>query len=242
VEKFYTPMEGDSIKTDLDSLLLQENAEKVKKKFTFRDTLLMQMPKMRLSIEGGYSYRTAKIPSGMVSEVEDYLKELKTGFNLSIDLAYFFHREYAIALKYSRFSSSNSMDNIYYEDTNTGQTGYGTIEDKISIAYIGLGVTQRLIAGSGSGLLIGHLSVGQLNYNNDSKVIYIPIDIEGSSFGLHGLIGLEYFVSEKVGLGGSFSYLYGNMKEIKANGEQFTSSEGESLNRLDFNLGIKLYF
>jgi len=32
VEKFYTPMEGDSINTGLDSLLLQENTKKVKKK------------------------------------------------------------------------------------------------------------------------------------------------------------------------------------------------------------------
>ena len=82
---------------------------------------------------------------------------LKKGFNYSIDLAYFFHRKYAIAINYSRFLASNRIDNIYYEDMTTGQSGVGNIEDNIAISHISLGLTQRKVLGLGSALLIENI-------------------------------------------------------------------------------------
>ena len=98
VEEYYILLEGDSIDTQMNSVLVQ-NIDQIAVKT--------------------YSYRLAKTPSGVSSEVKDYINNLKKGFNYSIDLAYFFHRKYAIAINYSRFLASNRIDNIYYEDMTT---------------------------------------------------------------------------------------------------------------------------
>ena len=206
------------------------------------DSILLGLPKMRLNVEGGYSYRTVKIPGGIPSELKSYMSGLKSGYNLAIDLTYFFHKEYGITVNYSRFSASNSMGNIEYIDEQTNQSGIGSMEDNMLFSFIGLGVTQRKLLGNRSRLLISNISMGKLSYNNDSRVIYYPLDIEGSTVALHGLLGLDFFISPKFALGGSISYLLGSLSKIKVNGTESRLSENENLNRFDFNVGIKYYF
>jgi hypothetical protein len=209
---------------------------------SLNDSILLGLPKMRLNAEGGYSYRTVKIPAGTPSELESYMSGLKSGYNLSIDLTYFFHKEYGITVNYSRFSASNSMENLEYIDEQTGESGMGSMEDNMLFSFFGLGVTQRKLLGNGASLLISNISMGKLSYNNDSRVIYYPLDIEGSTVALHGLFGLDFFISPEFALGGSISYLLGSLSKIKVNGTESSLSENENLNRFDFNVGIKYYF
>lgn len=218
---------------------LIKNYQKIPSKI---DSLLLDLPKLRLNVEGGYSYRTAKIPSDMPSDLKIYIEDLMKGYNFAIDLTYFFNTEYGIGIKYSNFSASNFMDNVSYYNELTDESGVGSMEDNISLSFIGVGITNRKLLGNGNTLLIGNLSAGQLSYNNDSRVIDLPLDIEGSTFGLHALVGLDFFVSEKLGLGGSLSYIIGSLSKIKVNGTNISFSENESLNRFDFNVGLKYYF
>ncbi len=219
-----------------------ENPSNAQRSSSIKDSLLIGLPKMRLNVEGGYSYRTVKIPAGTSSEMESYLGGLKSGSNFSMDLTYFIHKEFGITMTYSRFSASNSLANIEFYDQSTNETFVGSMEDNMIFSYVGVGVSQRRLYGNGSGLFIANLALGKLSYNNDSRVVNFPFDIEGSTIALHGLIGLEFFLSKEFGLGGSISYVLGSLGQIKVNGNEIPLSENENLNRFDFNIGLKYYF
>ncbi len=206
------------------------------------DTMLQSFPKMRINVEGGYSYRTVKVPSGIPTELKNYINDLKKGFNLSVDLAYYFHREYGVGIHFSYASSASFMDNIYYINELTGESGVGSMKDDIALTFVGFGITHRKLIGAGNMLMISNITVGPLLYNDDARFIDFYMDIEGSTLALHGLFGVDYLLSERLGIGVSLSYVLGSLDRIKVNGKYIHLEEKENLNRYDLNLGLRYYF
>jgi hypothetical protein len=196
----------------------------------------------RINIEGGYSYRTAKISSDIPAAFKSYMEKLKSGYNIAANISYFFNEEYGVCLGYSRFMTSNSMDGVYIYDPAWGDTyGPGIMEDDITISYLGIGMAGRKIFSDGNILLIGNFSLGMASYTNDSKLIGSTFKIEGSTFAYSGLLSLDFMLDRNWALGFGISYLGGTLKDAKVNGRSAKLGE-ENLFRFDFNVGIKYYF
>lgn len=206
------------------------------------DSFLVSLPRNRLNIGGGFSYRTFKMPSNIPNELEEYISDMKKGYNISVDFAYFFSPKFGVVFQYSNFFSSNSMSGIYYEDEYSGESGVGSIEDNITISYFGLGLNQRKYFESTKSILISSLTMGVVNYNNDSRVISFPLDIEGTSFGAKTSIDWDFFITDRFLVGPSISYLGSTMEKIKVNGEEIKLEDKEDLSHLNFNVSVKLYF
>ena len=190
----------------------------------------------------GYSYRTAKITNSIPLEYREYIKDLKSGTNFSGDICYYFSKEYGFGIKYSRYTSSNFMNNAPLYNMETGELlGNGYTEDNISISFIGPGFYGRDRIISDKILVTSHSSLGLINYDNDARVDNFGMIIKSSTIGFEGAIGLDYFLYANFTIGVNISYLQGKLSQIEVNGQRFDMPEAESLNRLDFNFSVKLY-
>ncbi len=198
--------------------------------------------RIRLNADYGYSSRRVKISDDVPAEFKDYMNDLKSGTNFNADVSYFFSNRYGIGFKYSRFSTSTFVDGISVFDPATGEVlGIGLVEDNISISFVGPTFFERGTIVPDKLLYVSNLTIGQVSYFNDAKFLTFPIKIEGKNIGIGGTIGLDFFITKDFAIGVNFSYLYGKITNIKVNGESIDMEEDESMNRWDFNIGLKLY-
>ena len=212
------------------------------------DTLLSALPEFRIDAGIGFSYRTVDVPSNAPQEIRDYLRELKSGSNIDINLAYYFIPHFGITLNYSRFSSSNNIDNIEMEDLDTGHLYNSYGEDNISISYIGVGLTNRSVLKASTVIFYFTGGFGYMYYNNDAKIKVYDLnftqymDIEGETFAAYIAVSMDFMLTEKFGLGGKISLVGGSIDKYKVNGNEINLDEGENMGRFDFNIGLRYYF
>jgi hypothetical protein len=101
-------------------------------------------PNFRLALHGGYSYQTAKVGEGVPADFKNYVKELKSGYHYGGDLTYYFTETLGCGIKTCFFNTSNSMDNIFVENTS-GVRRYGKMSDNLTISFIGPTFSTRLL-------------------------------------------------------------------------------------------------
>lgn len=197
----------------------------------------------RIAINGGYSYQTAKVAESVPSDFKNYIKELKSGYHFGGDLTYYFSEPLGFGFKYYLFKSSNSLDNIYLEDIDGNRT-YGKMSDDLTISFIGPTFSTRLLNHDKSNAFLMNLSLGYMGYSND-KVIIDNYKMTGSTMGLSFDIGYEIGLSENLSLGFQVSFLTGTLFEYDWNDGTKTETiklekgEYESLNRIDFSIGLR---
>ena len=197
----------------------------------------------RLAVNGGYSYLTAKVGESVPGDFKDYIKELKSGYHLGGDLTYFFTEPLGFGIKYYLFKSSNSLDNIYREDSDGNRT-YGKMSDDLTISFIGPTFSTRLLNHNKNKAFIMNVSLGYMGYSND-KIIIDKYKMTGSTVGLSFDIGYDFALSENLSLGFHISSLTGTLFEYVWNDGGRTETiklekgEYESLNRIDFSVGLR---
>lgn len=197
----------------------------------------------RIAINGGYSYQTAKVAESVPTDFKDYIRELKSGYHFGGDLTYYFTEPLGFGFKYYLFKSSNSLDNIYLEDTDGNRT-YGKMSDDLTISFIGPTFSTRLLSHDKKNAFLMNLSFGYMGYSND-KVIIDKYKMTGSTMGLSFDIGYDIGLSENLSLGFQISFLTGTLFEYDWNDGTKTETiklekgEYESLNRIDFSVGLR---
>lgn len=200
-------------------------------------------PRFRLAINSGYSHHTAKVASNVPADFKSYVKDLMSGYHFSGDLEYFFSEPVGVGLKYTVFKSSNKINEIYIDDNN-GNRVYGNLSDDLTISFFGPTVLTRLLNHDKSNAFIFGLSLGYLEYSNE-KVAVDAYKITGSTFGTDLNIGYEIGLSENFSLGFQVTSLIGLLTEYDISDGRITQTislekeEYESLNRIDFSVGIR---
>jgi len=197
----------------------------------------------KIAINGGYSYQTAKVAESVPSDFKDYINELKSGYHFGGDLTYYFTEPLGFGFKYYLFKSSNSIDNIYLEDTDGNRT-YGKMSDDLTISFIGPTFSTRLLSHDKKNAFLMNLSLGYMGYSN-YKVIVDKYKMTGRTMGLSFDIGYDIGLSENLSLGFQISFLSGTLFEYDWNDGSTTETidleegEYESLNRIDFSVGLR---
>lgn len=189
--------------------------------------------KLALRVRGGWSYRTGRLPSGVPSETREHLKGLRSGYHIGADLAYYFSETTGTGLKYSlsRFQDSS----------------YGSIDDDITLQYIGPAMYGRLISASRNFHFTYDLSVGYLHYQDEARHGE-PITYSGAALGFSTGIGVDFRISKQFFLGFEPSWNTGILNKVKINGDQQTitvkleDDERENLSRLDLSARVKWNF
>lgn len=204
-------------------------------------------PKYRAAINGGYSFGTA-IPSENIlldySNYKDYYRNLKSGYHFGGEATYFFSDAFGVGLKGYIHKSSNKLDNI--SDTTGGTTRYGSMSDNITSSYVGPTFSTRFLNQDNNRAILLDLSLGYMGYYNNA----VRIDsykINGQSFGFSLSAGYDIEIAKNLILGFQVSYLYGTLLKYDLNDGVSTKTitldkeEYESLNRLDFSVGLRFF-
>jgi len=197
----------------------------------------------RIAISGGYSYRTAKVGESVPNDFKDYVKELKSGFHFGGDAIYYITEPLGFGVKYFISKSSNSMNNIYVEDTD-GNRIYGKMSDDITISFIGPTFSTRFLSHDKRNAFIMNFSLGYMGYSND-KVIVDNYKMTGRTLGMAFDIGYDIGLSEYLSLGFQISYISGTLFEYDWYDGTTTvtidleKGEYEGLNRIDFSVGLR---
>lgn len=197
----------------------------------------------RFALNGGYSYQTAKVAESVPADFKDYVKDLKSGYHFGGDLSYYFTEALGFGLKYYLFKFSNNLDNIYVEDIDGNRT-YGKMSDDLTISFIGPSFSTRLLNHDKNNAFLMNLSLGYMGYKNN-KVIVNDYIMTSSTMGLALDIGYDIGLSENLSLGFQISFLSGALFEYDWNDGSTTEtidleeSEYESLNRIDFSVGLR---
>ena len=197
----------------------------------------------RVALNGGYSYQTAKVAESVPNDFKDYIKKLKSGYHFTGDITYYFAEPLGFGLKYYLFKSSNSLDNIYLEDTDGNRT-YGKMSDDLTISFIGPSFSTRILSHDKSNVFLMNMSIGYIDYSND-KVVIDRYKMTGSTLGLSFDIGYDIGLSDNISLGFQISFLSGTLFRYDWNDGTTTETidleegEYESVNRIDFSAGLR---
>jgi hypothetical protein len=197
----------------------------------------------RIALNGGYGYRTNKMSSTIPSDFSEYSKKLKNGYEFGGDLTYYFTEPLGIGIKYSSFKASNSMSNIYIEDSN-GNRRYGNMSDNIGISFIGPVFSMRFLNKNKTNALLMNVALGYMGYKNKYTVVD-PYELTSSTTGIAYDIGYDFTLSSNLILGVQLSAISGVLTGYKLYDGSTTQNielqkeNYEGLNRLELSLGLR---
>jgi|GEM_PF-450036 len=203
--------------------------------------------KWELSVHGGWSYRLAKLSDQVPSDLINYGNKLRSGYHLGADVDFYWMENMGIGLKYSRFGSEGSAENVILIDNTTGQViGQGDMGDDIVVHFIAPSFNYRYIFPRSKAALQAHYAIGFLSYINHSLLVgqYFTTTAQnfGTSLGAHLTVPLGQRLSFMAGatlLGGSFGefkiHRSGMIQTIKAEDD----NERENVSRIDISAGLR---
>lgn len=200
-------------------------------------------PHFRAAINGGWSYRVAKISNSVPSDFKQYAKDLNSGIHYGLDLSYYFSEPLGAGFKYYNYKSKNEMDNIYLTLPG-GQTQHGKMSDDISINFIGPFFSTRILDANKKNSLLMNLGIGYMGYKNNA-VLISGYTIKGNSLGLSWDIGYDIGLSENFAIGFQFSWMVGTLTQVEiSDGSRtetvkFDKENYENLSRIDLSIGLR---
>lgn len=196
---------------------------------------------MKIGVSAGFSYLTAKISDQVPSELESYMKALKSGYHINAEISFFLSKIYGLGGFYSHFKTSNST-NVLVED-ESGNEYFGELADRIAVNYLGPIFTTRFMTPDNKGAFMFTFSLGYMGYTNNATLID-DIAITGKTMGLR--IGLDYDlkIADYLLLDLKFSFTGGALSKVEINNQGLTQTvslekgQYESLSRIELSIGL----
>lgn len=204
--------------------------------------------KVLVLANAGFAFRVGGAPDGLTSEQEKYIKKLNSGSSFDISAYYLKDEVGGFGIKYNVYKSDGVLRNqpLTLDD---GTVIRGDFSDDIKISYIGPSFiyTESQDAKLGEANL--EVSMGYIAYQNNSKVIGVPVKITGSNLGMVAGMGYHFRITPNILLGGQVNFIGGVLKKIKMTYPDGTSEtiklgedELENLWRIDLAIGAKFRF
>ncbi|MDR2065484.1 MAG: hypothetical protein LBP85_07250 [Prevotellaceae bacterium] len=200
-------------------------------------------PHFRIAINGGWSYRTAKIID-VEPDFKDYMKDLKSGFHYNIDMYYYFTEMFGFGLKYNNALFNNNINNVKvtYEDNSSK---YGKMSDDIQINFIGALFSARFFNSKKTNCWLTDIGFGYLGYKNKATLVSDTKTLKGSTFGLYLSVGYDIGISKNFALGFQLSLVTGSLNQFKSTDGNRTETiklengKYENLSRMDLSIGLR---
>jgi hypothetical protein len=200
----------------------------------------LKRPSLIFDINGGYSYRIARIDPSVDAFTRDYFEGLKSGLFYGADLTYYFSETLGAGIKFSSSLYNNSVSNVTVT-FNNGIIKYGEVSDDIMITFIGPTIITRYYPGNNDNCMTMGASFGYMTYIDDGLVVD-PIRITGNTLGMGLDFGYDFSIGPSTSIGLRLSFLSGVLPEveIEEDGEtrimRFEEGSYESLQHLDFGI------
>lgn len=199
---------------------------------------------IRIAFQGGYAYRIAPLSKDTPPILKNYANNLKSGYSVGLDAAYFFRPSWGLGLKYSRFGSEGAMTNmsVTYDD---GMSSYGSISDNISISFVGPSYVSKFTFLNPNHVVFGGMSLGYLGYRDDAVLVNRTLAITGATLGAAVDLGYDYAISKYITVGAQASVTGGALNKltvVENNQEtimELDEQSRENLSRLDISAGVR---
>lgn len=188
---------------------------------------------VKLGLAGGWGYRTGKLVSDN-PEQKDYLKGLKSGFQLSADFDYYFNDLFGIGLKYALFRASAN-----------GRVMGTQMEDKTTTQFIGPTFAMRFLSFSKKNAFIMNYSAGYLSYLDKGSSSGRSGKLTAGTFGLVMDLGYEAGLSENLAILFQLSAVVGTFSSYTFEEQGYSQKvtlpddERENLSRIDLSIGLR---
>jgi hypothetical protein len=197
--------------------------------------------KLRIGFFGGWSYMTGKISDKNPPFMQEYLKELKSGFHIGGDVTYFTSKNIGFGLKYSMLNTANQLDNINVVDTLTGRVRTGKLKDDITIQYFGPTICTRISSLNRKTHFISNISFG---YKNNATVVD-NFTLTSGTFGAIWDLGVDFSIDKNLLLGMFFAYQTGTLNQYNYDdGKQskiikLDKDNLENISRIDLSVVLR---
>ena len=195
-------------------------------------------------LSGGGSYLFDPIPENAEGDIKEYYQDLKMGYNLGLDVNYYFNKTIGVGLKYNYFNSTGSSQG---SSSNGGTNSEWDISQDIMINFAGPTFLARFLSAKNKNAFIIGVSVGYMWYKDDA-VLLDPAIITGNTFGLNIDASYHISLSNKFFLGFSVSSTVGYLASIDIDDgvktetfdlESFENYKNISRGDLSIKLGFK---
>jgi hypothetical protein len=240
-EIFYMFMQDGAAKDS--SLSRQFVKEYAYDRFAVNDTLKAIVPKndyhYRVALNLGLGYLMNLYPDDTSDPLSSYYMKLKSGGQVSGDVAYYLSGGLGIGLKYSLFNSKCSSRIV-----NQNQVQTGIMSDDITITFIGPSVSNRFPSINGNNGFIMDFSLGYMTFN-DEIVLLNNYTEKGSTIGYSLGIGYDISLSRNYVIGIQLSMYTGRLTEYVMTdylGPTTITLDKDSyrrLERLDLSIGFR---
>jgi hypothetical protein len=194
-------------------------------------------PRFRVAVNGGWSYRIARLSNNVPADFTAYANKLKSGFHYNLDVSYFFTAHIGAGFQYHASFFRNKMD-VY--DTNSNQSG--VMSDNIAIRFIGPLFYTRLLNSNKKNGLLAHCGIGYLAYS-DNAVLIEAFTLKGYTVGVSVGIGYDIGISKNFALGFQLSLISGTMTQYtesnKTSSKTIKLEEVENLSHINLSVGLR---
>lgn len=200
-------------------------------------------PRFRAAINGGWSYRISPVSDELTSDVKEYVKELKSGLNYSLDLTYYFASHSGVGFKYSAYRSKNKLEDAFITLPD-GSFVIGEVSNDITINFFGPYYSARLLNQKKTNSFLINLGLGYMTYK-DERVIYDDFEITGQTAGLLMDLGYDIGLSKNLAMGFQLSFVGGTLFQYEITDGSYSETveldeeEWEGLARIDLSVGIR---
>lgn len=195
---------------------------------------------VRFGLDGGYAFRTAKMPSDISSDYKDYLRKLTRGPILGANVRFDIDKMYTIGLHYDRFTSSNSA--MFYAYDENGHYYEGELSDDYAINFFAASAGYQMISSNEKHRFFVDYMLGYMNYHNDNWELGQQYRMDGASLGMGMAVDYDYMLSKHVAVGAGVSYYHAVLSKIYVNGYEYDLGQNkEGLQRINLKAGIRFY-
>ncbi|KQC29679.1 hypothetical protein AAY42_07105 [Flagellimonas eckloniae] len=204
----------------------------------------IEYSKVRISLQGGYSYQIGKINDEGSQELREYLEKLRPGYHFGGDFTYYFAESFGVGVKYQQFRTSTDFTNVvFFEAINNGPVNR-LLKDDISISFIGALLSARLYNKAKLNAFFFNTSIGYMTYSNNA-IYEDAIKLKGNTLGFASDIGYDIGIADNLSLGFQLSTFFGQLSKLETdNGTSQRSidiarNEGGGLGRFDLSIGLR---
>ena len=192
-----------------------------------------------------YGIRLGSNPPGLTRQQEEYASKLKKGISYDLGVYYRVDESAALGFKYNTFNSKGSLSNQNLISPS-GDTGFGTTSDDITISFYGLSYLMDNKYNNSKHEINLELAAGYIDLRNKTFVLG-KYEIYGGSIGIMGGFSYKYRFLKDLSVGPSINFVGGTLRNFTIEGDNgfsrnitLNKDSYESLWRID--LGIEAIY
>lgn len=188
-------------------------------------------------VNAGWGYRTASISPDITGGLYDFLKKMKSGFQLNTSLIWFFNEYVGVGGGYTLFASSH-MGRQVYIDT---ESSVPELSDRLYLHYIGPEIVCRFRHHEGKNAFLAFWQLGYGAYREKMEMMETAVKMQGGTFILNIAVGYDFGLSRHTALGCKIHWTAGALRRCTINGErmELRGDAKENISTIGISLGFR---